>query len=136
MTGDKRYCRVCHVVIHGRRDKQYCSDYCRASNFNNFNTDINTLIRRINYTIRRNRNILAHFTSEGENRIPKRMLIDSGFNFNYFTSAQAIRNGETCFFCYDQGYHEQDGEYYALITKEDQSCGTRRLSRPGHVSGE
>jgi hypothetical protein len=136
MTVDKRHCKVCHEEIHGRRDKQYCSDYCRASNFNNFNTDINSLIRRTNYTIRRNRNILAHYTAEGERRIARRALLDSGFNFSYFTSAHTNRTGQTCYFCYDHGYVDEDGEYFLLITTEDQHCGTRRLRRPSHMRGE
>ena len=119
MNQEKRLCQECNEEIHGRRDKQYCSDYCRAASYNATNRDISRLIRRVNYTIRKNRNILNKLNPSGECRIHKRMLIDSGLNLQYFTSMYRTRSGNTYYFCYDQGYLELEGDYYLLVSKED-----------------
>lgn len=127
---------MCHEEIHGRRDKQFCSDYCRAASYNNLNVKVSTLIRRINYTMRRNRNILAQFSQSGENHIHKRDLTNAGFNFNYFTSTYTTPAGNTYHFCYDQGYLALDGEYYALAINDDQLNGLNRIRLRSHAGSQ
>lgn len=133
MNQEKRYCAECNEEIHGRRDKQFCSDYCRAAKYNQTNKDVSGLIRRVNYTIRKNRNILHKLNPSGECRIHKRMLIDSGLNLNYFTSQFQTRSGNTYYFCYDQGYLELEGDYYLLVAKEDYQVESLALR---HQPGE
>jgi hypothetical protein len=116
---EKRFCKECREEIHGRRDKQYCSDYCRANYFNNRNADITGYMRKVNYTIRRNRNILCRLNPAGKARVSKMKLMDHGLNFDYFTNIYKTRSGKTYYFCYDQGYVELEDEFYALVVKED-----------------
>jgi predicted nucleic acid-binding Zn ribbon protein len=118
MTADKRHCLACNEEIHGRRDKKFCSDHCRATHYNNHNTDIAAFMRRINYTIRKNRNILYHLNPGGRARVHKLKLVDSGLNFDYFTNVYKTRSGKTYYFCYDQGYLELGDEYFALVTRQ------------------
>lgn len=136
MIPEKRYCKVCNEEIHGRRDKLYCSDYCRATQFNSLHLEVTGLIRRVNYTIRKNRNILEKLNTGGETRVHKRTLIDNGLNFHYFTSVYQSRAGHTYFFCYDQGYREQEGDYFLLIAADhcDDLPFYSRLHR--HMTGE
>lgn len=119
MAADKKYCKECREEIRGRKDKQFCSDYCRAQNFNNRNADISNFMRRVNYTIRRNRSILSGLNPKGKAKTHKLKLIDAGLNFDYFTNVYRTQQGKVYYFCYDQGYVELENDYYALVVKED-----------------
>jgi hypothetical protein len=119
MVKEKKHCRECGEEIHGRRDKQFCSDYCRANHYNAFNAEISNFIRRVNATIRRNRSILARLNPQGKARLHKIKLIDSGLNFDYYTNVYKTRSGKVYYFCYDQGYLELEDDYYALVVKEN-----------------
>ena len=119
MVTEKRYCKVCGEEIHGRRDKQYCSDYCRSTQYQSVNADITGFMRRVNYTIRKNRSILSHVNTKGKSKVHRNKLIELGMNFNYFTNVYRTKAGKTYYFCYDQGYLELEDDYYALVVKEE-----------------
>ena len=119
MVTEKRFCKVCSEEIHGRRDKQYCSDYCRATQYQSTNAEITGFMRRVNYTIRKNRGILCHFNTKGRTKVHRNKLIELGMNFNYFTNTYKTKAGKTYYFCYEQGYVELENDYYALVVKEE-----------------
>jgi hypothetical protein len=119
MTTEKKYCRECNEQIHGRRDKQYCSDYCRTQHFNNRDVEISNFMRRVNYIIRKNRSILSSLNTKGKTKAHKERLIDAGMNFDYFTNVYRTRAGKVYYFCYDQGYVELEDDFFALVVKED-----------------
>lgn len=119
MGKEKRYCKECREEILGRRDKVYCSDYCRAQHYNNRNIEISNFMRRVNYTIRKNRSILSGLNPKGKAKAHKLKLLDAGLNFDYFTNVYRTRAGKVYYFCYDQGYVELGDDYYALVVKED-----------------
>ena len=119
MATEKKFCKVCHEQIHGRRDKQYCSDYCRAQYFNNRNVEVTNYMRRVNYLIRKNRSILSELNPGGKTRTHREKLRDAGLNFDYFTNVYRTRSGKVYYFCYDQGYLELEDDFYALVVKED-----------------
>ena len=119
MGKEKKYCKECREEILGRRDKLYCSDYCRAQNFNNRNSEISNFMRRVNYTIRKNRSILSDLNPKGKAKAHKLKLLDAGLNFDYFTNVYRTRAGRVYYFCYDKGYVELENDYYALVVKED-----------------
>ena len=119
METETRLCKECREQIHGRRDKQFCSDYCRAQHFNALNADALNYMRRVNYTIRKNRNILSSLNPKGKSKAHKMKLLDAGLNFDYFTNIYRTKAGRLYYFCYDQGYVELAEDYYALVVKED-----------------
>lgn len=119
MAADKKYCKECREEIKGRRDKLYCSDYCRSQKFHRQNQDITNFMRRVNYTIRKNRSILSDLNPKGKTKAHKHKLIDAGVNFDYFTNVYKTRSGKVYYFCYDQGYVQLEEDYYALVVRED-----------------
>ncbi len=119
MATEKKFCKECNEEIHGRRDKQYCSDYCRAQHFNDRNAEISNFMRRVNYTIRKNRSILSGLNPNGKAKAHKVKLLDAGLNFDYFTNVYRTRSGKVYYFCYDQGYLELEDDYFALVVKEN-----------------
>jgi len=113
----KKICPVCGDPFSGRVDKKFCSDQCRNEYNNRQNQDSNNTIRKINYTLRKNRRILQQLNPEGKTKIPRRKLLDKGFDFNYFTSTYRTKAGTTYYFCYEQGYLPLEDDYYALVVK-------------------
>jgi len=114
---EKKICPVCGDPFSGRVDKKFCSDQCRHEYNNRQNQDSNNNIRRINYTLRKNRRILMQLNPEGKTKIPKRKLLDRGFDFNYFTSVYRTKAGTVYYFCYEQGYLPLEDDFCALVIK-------------------
>lgn len=119
MGSEKKLCRMCKEQLLGRRDKQFCSDYCRAQHYNNRNNEINNYVRRVNYTIRKNRSILSQLNPKGKTKAHRMKLLDAGLNFDYYTNVYRTKAGKVYYFCYDQGYVDLGDDYYALVIKED-----------------
>jgi hypothetical protein len=119
MVNQKKYCQECDEEIHGRKDKQFCSDHCRATHYNNLHVQVSTFIRRINNVIKRNRGILIQLNPKGNATVHKMHLLDYGFRFDFHTNIYKTTSGTTCYFCYDQGYIELEDDFYSLITRRD-----------------
>lgn len=115
----EKQCLECGEPIKGRIDKKFCSDLCRNSFNNRNNSDLNNTIRNINNILRRNRRILEDLTPEGKSKVTRDKLILKGFNFNYFTNIYQTKNGNQYFFCYEYGYLPLDGDFYALVKRQE-----------------
>jgi hypothetical protein len=115
----KKICPECGMEYFGRRDKKYCSDQCRNT-FNNRKTSQSTnLIRNINRMLRKNRNILADLNPTGKIKTTRTKLLNEGFNFGYYTNTYVTKTGKIYHFCYDQGYIELDGDFVALVVRQE-----------------
>jgi predicted nucleic acid-binding Zn ribbon protein len=117
---NSRTCPVCGDKFTGRIDKKFCSDQCRTEYNNRTNKEATNYMRNINGVLRKNRKILLELNPEGKIKIPKKKLIDRGFNFKIFTSIYTTRNGNTYYFCYEQGYLPLEDDFYALVRKDIQ----------------
>src|SRR5436190_23813155 len=82
----ERTCLHCGSTFYGRSDKKYCSDQCRSSRNNQLGNDKRDYIRRVNYILRKNWQILTELREQGQNQIGIERLRVKGFDFNYFTS--------------------------------------------------
>ncbi len=117
----KKECPECGDTFQGRVDKRYCSASCRSSYHNKTYAGETAFIRRINKTLRENRRLLAEFNPDGKARLPRRKLLEAGFNFRYFTNEYTTRNGNIYRFCYDQGYavSDKDEDYLLLVVRQE-----------------
>ena len=113
---NKKECPICGELIVGRADKKYCSDYCRNLYNNKTNSNINNLMRNINNILRKNRRILYEFTFNKVEVISRKNLIESGFNFYYYTHNEISDEGIVHFYCYDFGYIPNENEDYKIVT--------------------
>ena len=115
----EKYCLECGIQILGRSDKKFCCDQCRTTYNNRQNSETNNLVRRINYTLKKNRKILAVLNPQGKARVSRKHLLDLGFDFNFYTNIYVTKAGNTYYFCYEQGYLPVDDEYLALVVRKD-----------------
>jgi len=114
-----RKCLECGEPIKGRVDKRFCSDLCRNSFNNRNNSDTNNFMRTINNILRRNRRILEELNPEGKTKVTKEKLTAKGFNFNYYTNTYLTKTGNQYYFCYEYGYLLLEGDYYALVKRQE-----------------
>ena len=113
----RKTCPVCGDEFSGRIDKKFCSDQCRNEFNNRQNQYSNNYIRQINYALRKNRRILQDLNPVGKTKVPRRKLLDRGFDFTYFTNVHHTRGGTTCYFCYEHGYLPLGNDFFTLVKK-------------------
>jgi hypothetical protein len=116
---EEKLCLDCGTKIFGRVDKKFCSDLCRNNYNNKLNSDTNNYVRNVNNILRKNRRILASLTPKGTSKSPKTKLLEKGFDFNYFTNTYTTKAGAVYYFCYEFGYLELEGDFYALVKRDN-----------------
>ena len=115
MEKTRRYCMHCGKPLHGRQDKKFCSDQCRATHHNQQLVTPRKTIRKINTILLRNRTILRQAGHSGYAFIPKDQLQDWGFNFGYSTHVVYNKKGKQIICCYDKAYSVDAGGMVELI---------------------
>lgn len=115
----EKQCLECGESFKGRVDKKFCSDLCRNSYNNRNNSDSNNFMRNINNILRRNRHILEELNPDGKTKVQREKLISKGFNFNYYTNTYLTKTGNQYYFCYEYGYLQLEGDYLALVKKQE-----------------
>lgn len=119
ITAMKRRCLVCSEPLKGRSDKKFCSDACRNSYHNELNRDDINFIRNVHNILRKNRRILADLYYDGKTKVHKDHLIVLGYNFQFHTNTYTAKNGDICYFCYEQGYKKIDKDHYVLMVRKE-----------------
>lgn len=76
-------------------------------------------MRRINRILSKNRSILEEMNPTGKGKTTLKNLQKAGFDFNYITSLYRTKNGNTYYFCYEQGYLALDNGWFALVVKQE-----------------
>ena len=115
----EKLCLNCMELIRGRSDKKFCGDHCR-SNYNYKRTGVDHLnfVRSVNRTLKKNRRILKYLIKNGKTRVPRKSLVDRGFNFSYHTSIHETAQRSRYFLCYDVGYLSLDDSEVLLVSRE------------------
>ncbi len=111
----EKYCLLCKEKLEGRRDKKFCSDYCRTEYHNRRNRELAEPVRRINAILKSNRRILAELNPVRKTVVSRQILKAKGFNFRYFTSIYNTKNGNRYYMCYEYGYREIRNQNYILV---------------------
>jgi len=124
---ENRKCLECYEQLRGRADQKFCSDQCRSAYNNRENCDLQNRINSINRILKKNYFILSTFYSEGKTTLPKIELQKKGFRFDYFTSTTINKNSRINYFCYDQGFREQENNKITLVR-----CSPERSQAPVH----
>jgi len=112
-------CLFCEQKIVGRSDKKFCSPQCRSTYNNQLNSSSINLIRNVNNLLRKNRRILKGLNPKGKRTIKRQVLIDHGFNFEFYTNSYTTKIGNTYRFCYDQGYLALENNRVALVERKE-----------------
>ncbi len=114
----KPRCQNCNEPIQGRSDKRFCNASCRTAFHNLRNEGTLRVVRAVNKVLLKNYQILESFWEKGVTETTHQLMLQSGFNFNYFTSIQNLKTGAAYLFCYDIGYSKMDDAHIRIIKKE------------------
>lgn len=113
-------CYQCGENIEGRKDKKFCSSYCK-SNFHYIRNKEkeNSLFKSIDKQLKLNRRLLRDYNKAGKSTVRKEILINSGFIPKYFTHYWKNNKGDVYLFCYEYGFLERTEHgksKYVLVT--------------------
>jgi len=110
-------CLHCGKIIRGRIDKKFCNPYCKSAYHNKKNRITNKKIRTINKLLKNNYDILSKINPNQKTKVKKSLLLERGFNFQYFTNIYKTKKGHIYYFVYDQGYLPLDNNFYAIVKR-------------------
>ncbi|RLD43947.1 MAG: hypothetical protein DRI86_08740 [Bacteroidetes bacterium] len=119
---EARKCLECNTEIFGRIDKKFCSDQCRNTYNNRTQAHQNKYIRKVNYTLRKNRRIMEAFvltTDKNVKRVKKSDMLDKGFNFDFYTNIYSTKNKKYYYFSYEYGYNILEDNYIAIVRRDE-----------------
>lgn len=101
----ERRCLYCQEPLSGRIDKKFCSDQCRNAYNNEKNASKDDIVRKINGILKKNRKLLAlHSGLVDKKVVASKLLVNEGFNTQYYTSVLTTKKGHVYYFCYEYGY--------------------------------
>lgn len=115
----KLSCQYCNEIILGRSDKRFCDDHCRSAYNNQNNANRSTLVKETHKILQNNRKILQSLNITGKIKVPRKNLIDKGFEFGYFTGIFRNSKGANYIFCYEMGYLSLSNGEVLLVKKVD-----------------
>jgi len=112
-----RKCLLCYEQLRGRADQKFCNDQCRSSYNNQHYIESNGVIKSVNRILKKNHSILTMLKEKGKTTANKSELQKSGYCFEYFTFTSTARNSHVNYYCYDQGYREQELNKLILVQR-------------------
>jgi hypothetical protein len=115
---EEKLCLECKKPIIGRVDKKFCDDQCRSAYNNRINSETSAIIRKINSTLKKNRQILIELCPQGKNKTKFKNLLLKGFDPKYHTNSYTTKEGAIYKFCYEYGWLTLEDEN-VLIVKND-----------------
>jgi len=97
-------CPVCEALIKGRTDKTFCSVKCKSIHQYERRKKGETFFFEVDRQLKINRRILRKYNASGYTTIEKSVLIDQGFNPNYFTHYWKNSKNDVYLFVYEFGF--------------------------------
>lgn len=122
-TQTHRSCHYCNTPISGRADKKYCDVYCRVAFHRGLKkTKYHSLYQEVKAALDLNRRILMMFNFEGTTTVEASVLVDKGFNQEYFTHFYTNKKDESFRFVFETGfrtYTKNGRRYFELLKWRD-----------------
>ena len=118
-----RTCLHCKKELQGRSDKKYCDAHCKSSyQYEESKKKAPRFYNKVDNQLKLNRKILKAYNKAGKATIRSKILLDDGFNPNFFTHYWKNHKGRVYFFVYEYGFlrHVENGkEKYVLVIWQD-----------------
>jgi len=101
----KKQCLNCEEILEGRIDKKYCNEYCKSNYFYQKNKKReNTFYKTVDLQLKLNRKILKNYNRSGKSTVRSEIIIQKGFNPEFFTHYWKNTKGQVYLFCYEYGF--------------------------------
>ncbi len=123
MIKAKKACLACNKELRGRSDKKFCDLHCKSSfHYQKSLEEAPKFYATVDNQLKQNRRILKNYNKAGKATIRSSVLIDSGFNPNFFTHYWKNKKGDVYLFVYEFGFLKKEEhliEKYVLIKWQD-----------------
>lgn len=113
---ENKNCLFCGTILSGRSDKKYCDDNCRNNYHYRLKKDSNIIIKSINASLIKNREILKSFITGIKTVVLKEKFVELNFDFDVMTNIYKTSKGLEYKVVYDYAYRIVN-EYEVLIIK-------------------
>lgn len=112
-------CLACKKKMTGRSDKKFCDLYCKSSfHYKKSLEEAPRFYNKVDNQLKLNRRILKNFNKAGKVTLRATLILDLGFNPNFFTHYWKNTKGDVYLFVYEYGFlkrKEHNVEKYVLI---------------------
>lgn len=116
-------CLYCNEVLTGRTDKKFCDVQCKSAyQYQQSKVQPERFYNKVDNQLKRNRKILKEFNKGGKVTLRAELLINQGFNPNFFTHYWKNHKGDVYLFVYEYGFikiKENNKIKYLLILWQD-----------------
>ncbi|AUS06831.1 hypothetical protein [Pseudotamlana carrageenivorans] len=112
-------CLYCNEALSGRTDKKFCDVQCKSAyQYQQSKLQPERFYNKVDNQLKLNRKILKEFNKGGKVTLRAELLMDQGFNPNFFTHYWKNHKGEVYLFVYEYGFlkiKENNKTKYLLI---------------------
>jgi hypothetical protein len=119
----EKFCLACKRELQGRSDKKFCDSYCKSAyHYKKNRQEDGSFYFQVDNQLRKNRKILKSFNKAGKATVRAQILIDMGFNPNFFTHYWKNSKGDVYLFVYEFGFlsrTENGKRKFILVTWQD-----------------
>jgi len=114
-------CLECGKKLPGRLGQKFCNPNCKSAyHYKNSKLKEPSTFVRVENQIKHNRRILKQFYLSGKLLLDKEILINEGFDFDYFTHIGKDKAGKPFYFNFEFSLHElKDKGKYRLEIWQD-----------------
>lgn len=114
-------CFYCHKKLEGRTDKKFCDLHCKSAyQYKKEKENPDRFYNKVDNQLKLNRKILKEYNKGGKVTIRTKILLELGFNPNFFTHYWKNQKGEVYLFVYEYGFRKiNEKEKYVLVLWQD-----------------
>jgi len=116
-------CENCEKDLVGRTDKKFCDAYCKSAyHYKKSIDEAPSFYNKVDNQLKKNRRILKHYNKAGKATVRTTILLEDGFDPNFFTHYWKNAKGQVYLFVYEYGFLktvERDNEKYVLVIWQD-----------------
>ena len=116
-------CLYCGKELTGRTDKKYCDLHCKSAyQYKKAKEQPERFYNKVDNQLRLNRRLLKEYNKAGKAIVRSEVLLNLGFDPNFFTHYWKNKKGMVYLFVYEYGFLkkvENGKEKYVLIIWQD-----------------
>ncbi len=116
-------CRHCGKELSGRTDKKFCDPQCKSAyQYQIEKQNPERFYNKVDNQLKLNRRLLKEYNKGGKVTIRSSVLLELGFDPNFFTHYWKNQKGEVYLFVYEYGFlnkNEKGKDKYVLVTWQD-----------------
>ena len=100
----QRLCLNCKKELLGRVDKKFCDVHCKSAHHYKLRQENMSFYSEVDQQLKLNRKILKVFNKAGKATVRSEVLLEQGFNPDFFTHYWKTKKGEVYLFVYEYGF--------------------------------